>query len=145
MGIDTVAMKITGHTVLVWDVVDVKTRFLMSTHMLPASGMADPGMILAETADICDRIPNLILANDVLPCADHVEFVFGSETQRVSVNQLKAKRCYRMPDTRTRVMRGLRSLDMAILFSNGWTSFYTVDRQLKWDTKRDKEIGQGEG
>ena len=132
---DETILKIGGKNVWFWDVIDVKTRFLLASHLSPARTTRDAQILMEEASQRAGKIPKVVITDQLRAYLDGVELTFGAETRhipakglRVQPNTNLVERFHGTLKDRTKVMRGLKQLGTAKLLLDGWLVHYNFFR-----------------
>jgi transposase-like protein len=132
---DETMIDIDGKNVWFWDLIDTKTRFLITSHMSFTRTIQDAQQLMKQAYERTGKIPRVIYTDRLRAYLDGIELTFGSETQHkqggpfdVEVNTNLIERFHGTIKSRTKVMRGLHTIDSARLFMDGWLVHYNFFR-----------------
>lgn len=132
---DETVLKIGGHNVWFWDIIDDKTRFLLASHVSFTRTTRDAQSLFEKAAKRTNKIPSTIITDKLYAYLDGIELTFGAETEHI-----RSKGFTIQPNTnliecfhgtlksRTKVMRGLKNVESAITFTDGWLINYNFFR-----------------
>ena len=145
---DETVLSLDGHKIWFWDLIDAKTRFLLSSHLSYRRSTGDAQSLVMKAIKRAGKSPKVILTDrqnsylDGIPKAaglmgtgdiEHLQtHGFGSET-----NTNLIERFHSTLKGRTKVFKGLKSVDSAITILDGWLAYYNFFRpheSLKWQT-----------
>jgi len=133
--VDETMVKVGGTNVWLWDVIEARTRFLLATHLTVSRGMNSAVAVLAEANKRTIGTPNYIVSDGMPAYPDAIERVFGSESKHIRAKGLTAKtntnlieRFQGTVKERTKVMRGLKTMDSAKVISEGFVIHYNFLR-----------------
>ena len=132
---DETVIDIDGRNIWLWDIIDTKTRFLIATHMSYTRTTKDAQALMKQAYDRTGKIPRIIYTDKLRAYLDGIELTFGADTQHKQGSPFdiehKANYIERFHGTiksRTKVMRGLHTIESARLFLDGWLVHYNYFR-----------------
>lgn len=132
---DETVLDIDGKNIWFWDIIDTKTRFLIASHMSFARTTKDAQALMKQAYERTGKLPRVIYTDSLRAYLDGIELTFGAETQHkqgspfdVEVNTNLIERFHGTIKERTKVMRGLHTLESARLFMDGWLVHYNFFR-----------------
>ena len=132
---DECMIDLDGKNIWFWDIIDTKTRFLIASHMSYTRTTRDAQQLMKQAYDRTGKIPRLIYTDRLRAYLDGIELTFGADTQHrqgspfdIEVNTNLIERFHGTIKSRTKVMRGLHSVDSARLFMDGWLVHYNFFR-----------------
>ena len=133
--IDEMVIKIGGQNVWLWDVIDYKTRFLLATHLTLTRTLRSAIAVLTEAKERTFGMPKEIVSDGLAAYPDAVEQVFGAESTHIRAKGLTARintniieRFQGTVKERTKVMRGLKTMDSAKIIAEGFIVHYNFLR-----------------
>ncbi|MFC2060300.1 IS6 family transposase [Chloroflexota bacterium] len=132
---DETVLKIDGQNVWFWDMIDAKTRFLIATHISRTRTTKDAQMLMKKAYDRTGKIPRVIYTDKLRAYLDGIELTFGADTKHkqggpfdVENNTNLIERFHGTLKARTKIMRGLKDIASAKLFTEGWLLYYNYLR-----------------
>ncbi len=132
---DETVLDIDGKNIWFWDMIDTKTRFLVASHMSYTRTTKDAQALMKQAYDCTGKIPRIIYTDKLRAYLDGIELTFGADTQHkqgspfdVENNTNLIERFHSTIKSRTKVMRGLHTLESARLFMDGWLVHYNFFR-----------------
>ena len=132
---DETVLKMDGKNVWFWDIIDSKTRFLIATHISRTRTTKGSQMLMKKAYDTTGKIPRVIYTDKLQAYLDGIELTFGADTKHrqgspfdVENNTNLIERFHGTLKQRTKVMRGLKDIDTAKLFTQGWLPYYNYLR-----------------
>jgi putative transposase len=132
---DETVLNIGGHNVWFWDLIDIKTRFLLASHMSFQRTAQHAKRLVEKAAERAGKLPKVIITDKLFAYLDGIEMAFGADTQHVQSKGFSVKpntnlieRFHGTLKSRTKVMRGLKSPDSALLILDGWLVYYNFFR-----------------
>ena len=133
--IDEMMVKVAGQNIWLWDVIDSKTRFLLATHLTLTRTMRSAVAVLSEANGRTWGVPREIVSDGMMAYPDAVERVFGADSTHIRAKGLTAEintniieRFQGTVKERTKVMRGLKTMDSAKIISEGFIIHYNFLR-----------------
>ena len=133
--IDETMIKVGGMNVWIWDVIEARTRFLLATHLTLTRNMRSAVAVLAEANERTIGTPSYIVSDGMRAYPDAVERVFGADSEHIKSKGLTAEintniieRFQGTIKERTKVMRGLKTMDSAKIISEGFIIHYNFLR-----------------
>ena len=132
---DETMLDLDGMKVWFWDIIDSKTRFLIATHISHTRTTKDAQSLMKKAYDTTGKIPRVIYTDKLQAYLDGIELQFGADTKHrqgspfdVENNTNLIERFHGTLKDRTKIMRGLKDIDTAKLFTQGWLLYYNYLR-----------------
>jgi len=132
---DETVLKIGGKSVWFWDLFDVKTRFLLSSHMSYRRTTEHARALVEKASKRANKIPKVIITDKLYAYLDGIELAFGADTEHiqskgfmVQPNTNLIERFHGTLKARTKVMRGLKKPETALEILDGWLVHYNFFR-----------------
>ncbi len=132
---DETVIDIDGKNIWLWDIIDTKTRFLIATHLSYTRTTKDAQTLMKQAYERTGRIPRVIYTDKLRAYLDGIELTFGADTKHKQGSPFdvehKANYIERFHGTiksRTKVMRGLHTIESARKFIDGWLVHYNYFR-----------------
>ncbi len=132
---DETVLDIDGRKIWFWDMIDAKTRFLVASHISPTRTTKDAQELMRKAYERTGKIPRVIYTDKLSSYLDGIELTFGADTKHrqgspfdVENNTNLIERMHGTIKSRTKVMRGLHTLESAKLFMGGWLAHYNFFR-----------------
>lgn len=132
---DETVLKIGGHNVWFWDLIDIKTRFLLASHMSFRRTTQHARNLVEKASKKAGKTPRIVITDKLFAYLDGIELAFGADTQhiqskgfQVQPNTNLIERFHGTLKGRTKVMRGLKKPETALLFLDGWLVYYNFFR-----------------
>lgn len=118
-----------------WDIIDAKTRFLIATHISRTRTTKDAQTLMKKAYERTGKIPRVIYTDKLFAYLDGIELTFGADTKHrqgspfdVANKTNLIERFHGTLKDRTKIMRGLKDIDTAKLFTQGWLLYYNYLR-----------------
>jgi putative transposase len=132
---DETVLKMDGKNVWFWDIIDAKTRFLIATHISHTRTTKDAQKLMEKAYKRTGKIPRVIYTDKLRAYLDGIELTFGADTKHrqggpfdVEDNTNLIERFHGTLKARTKIMRGLKDVGSAKLFTEGWLLYYNYLR-----------------
>jgi len=132
---DETVLDIDGKNIWLWDIIDTKTRFLIATHMSETRTSKDAEQLMKLAYERTGKIPRIIYTDKLRAYLEGIERVFGADTSHrqgapfsVENNTNFIERMHGTIKSRTKVMRGLRTVESARKYLDGWLVHYNFFR-----------------
>jgi putative transposase len=132
---DETVIELDGKNAWFWDMIDTRTRFLVASHMSFNRTTRDAQALMEQAYDRTGKIPRIIYTDKLRAYLDGIELTFGSDTSHrrgspfdTQNNTNLIERFHGTVKDRTKVMRGLHTVNSARLFLDGWLVHYNFFR-----------------
>lgn len=132
---DETVLEIDGENVWFWDIIDSKTRFLLASHVSRTRTTRDAESLMRKASERAGKVPKEVITDKLSAYLDGVELAFGADTEHVrshgftiQPNTNLIERFHGTLKDRTKVMRGLKNMESAIEFTDGWLVHYNFFR-----------------
>ena len=132
---DETVIDIDGKNVWFWDIIDTKTRFLIASHMSYSRTTKDAKELMQKAFERTGKAPRIIYTDKLRAYLDGIELTFGADTTHrqggpfnVENNTNLIERFHGTVKERTKVMRGLHTIESARRFMDGWLVHYNFFR-----------------
>ncbi|MFC2021244.1 IS6 family transposase [Chloroflexota bacterium] len=132
---DETVLDIDGKNIWLWDIIDTKTRFLIATHMSYTRTTKDAQHLMKLAYERTGKIPRVIYTDKLRAYLDGIELTFGADTKHkqgspfeVGSNSNYIERMHGTIKSRTKVMRGLHTVESARKYLDGWLVHYNFFR-----------------
>ncbi len=132
---DETVIDLDGKNVWFWDLIDTKTRFLIASHMSYTRTSRDAEQLMRQAYERTGKIPRVIYTDKLRAYLEGIERVFGADTRHaqggpfdIENNTNLIERFHSTIKSRTKVMRGLHTIESARRFMDGWLVHYNFFR-----------------
>lgn len=132
---DETTIDIDGKNIWLWDIIDTKTRYLIATHMSYTRTSKDAEQLMKQAYERTGKIPRIIYTDKLRAYLEGIERVFGADTSHrqgapfdVENNTNVIERFHGTLKSRTKVMRGLHTVESARNYLDGWLVHYNFFR-----------------
>ena len=132
---DETMIDLDGKNIWLWDIIDTKTRFLITTHMSYTRTTKDAQQLMKQAYDCTGKIPRVIYTDKLRAYLDGIELTLGADTKHIQGSPFDVEKNTNLIErfqgtikSRTKVMRGLHTAESARLFMDGWLVHYNFFR-----------------
>jgi transposase-like protein len=132
---DETVLKIDGKNIWFWDIIDAKTRFLLASHVSANRGTREAKALMEKAQARAGKTPKVVLTDKLAAYIDGIEQAFGADAKHIQSKPFTVKdstnlieRFHGTLKDRTKVMRGLKEIETAKLFTDGWLVHYNFFR-----------------
>jgi len=132
---DETVIDIDGKNIWLWDIIDTKTRFLIATHMSYTRTRRDAKQLMKQAFEKTGKIPRVIYTDKLRAYLDGIELTFGADTLHkqgspfeLNNNAHYVERMHGTIKSRTKVMRGLHTVESSKKYLDGWMIHYNYFR-----------------
>ena len=129
---DETVLEIDGKNIWLFDIIDDKTRYLLATRLTRSRTTQDAQMLMDRAIKTAGKEPKIVITDKLASYLD-VRYGKGAEHRqggiaRVKDNTQKIERFHSTLKQRTKVMRGLKNIETAHDFVEGWLVHYNYLR-----------------
>ena len=129
---DETVIEIDGNNVWLWDIIDYDTRFLLATRISRSRTTQDAQMLYDKAVRMAGKEPEKVITDKL---ASYLDVRYGKDTEHirsspfaVENNTQLIERFHSTLKQRTKVMRGLKNIQSAIDFMDGFFVHYNYLR-----------------
>ncbi len=132
---DETVLEIDGQNVWFWDVIDEKTRYLLASRLSLNRTTNDAQRLMELASKRAGKMPKVVITDKLRAYLDGIELAFGADAEHIQSHPFavandtqKIERFHGTLKARTKVMRGLKNIDSAKDFTDGWLVHYNYLR-----------------
>lgn len=132
---DETVLKIGGQNVWMYDIIDEKTRFVLATRITYTRTTHDAEMLMERAEKRAGKKPKVVITDKQASYNDGIELAYGSDTEHLQRSPFsptddtqKIERFHGTLKERTKCMRGLKTIDSANEFVDGYLVYYNFFR-----------------
>jgi transposase-like protein len=129
---DETVLEIDGQNVWFWDVIDEKTRYLLASRLSQSRTTRDAQTLMNRAIKTAGKTPKTFITDKL---KSYLDVRYGKDTEHllgspfsVEVNTSVIERFHGTLKDRTKVMRGLKNIETAHDFTQGWLVHYNYLR-----------------
>ena len=145
--VDETVIKVGGHKLWFWDIIDEETRFLLASHLSKSRTTLDAATVMRRAWQRAGKAPRFIISDQFAAYIDGIELVFGADAKHIQAKGLTheintdiIERFHGTIKSRTKVLRGFKTMDTAEHILDGFLIHYNffrphmslVDRTPAW-------------
>lgn len=132
---DETVLRIDGKNVWFWDIIDARTRFLLASHVSHSRTTRDARTLMEKAQERAEKVPKIVLTDKLAGYVDGIEQAFGADSKHIQSKRFTVhdstnliERFQGTLKDRTKIMRGLKDVASARLFTGGWLVHYNYLR-----------------
>ena len=132
---DETVLRIGGQNVWMYDIIDEKTRYLLATRIALSRTSHDAEMLMKEASKLAGKVPRKVITDSNSSYPDGIEMAFGADAEHIQSypfakenDTQKIERWHETLKERTKIMKGLKSIDSAMSFIDGFLVHYNYFR-----------------
>jgi putative transposase len=132
---DETVIIVGGENVWLYDIIDRETRFLLATRMTPSRRTSDAQQLMESAARRAGKAPRIVITDKQNSYLDGIEIAFGGDTEHIQSrgftlqpNTNLIERFHGTLKERTKVMRGFKTWESALLIVDGFLVHYNFFR-----------------
>lgn len=145
---DETVIEIDGVKHWLWDIIDIKTRFLVASHISLRRTTDEAIMLMHKANRRAGKYPKVLMTDSLVAYFDAISLTYGNQARHLRVKKFTVKPnnniIERLQGTikgRTKVMRGLKSYETAKLIMEGFGVHYNFIRPHEsLETATDKYV-----
>lgn len=131
---DETVLKIGGQQLWLWDIIDTRSRFLLASRLSTSRTTRDAQILIDRAIRTAGKEPEIVLTDQL---ASYIDVFYGKDAEHKQGSPFsitegestsKIERWHGTLKARTKVMRGLKNLETAIDFTNGYLAYYNYLR-----------------
>lgn len=129
---DETVIEVDGQNVWLFDIIDYKTRFLLATRISRSRTTRDAQMLYERAVKMAGKEPRKVVTDKL---ASYLDVRYGDDTEHVrggpftvEHNTQMIERFHETLKQRTKTMRGLKNMESAHDFIQGWLVHYNYLR-----------------
>lgn len=131
---DETVLKIGGQQLWLWDIIDSRSRFLLASRLATSRTTRDAQILIDKAIKTAGKEPDTVLTDKL---GSYLDVFYGKDTEHKQGSPFstvegestsKIERWHGTLKQRTKVMRGLKNLESAIDFTNGYLAYYNFLR-----------------
>ncbi len=130
---DETVIEIDGKNAWLWDIIDYKTRFLLATRISRSRTTRDAQILYDRAVAMAGKEPIKVITDKL---SSYLDVRYGEDTEHIQSrpfavedNTQMIERFHETLKQRTKVMRGLKNIETAHDFINGWLVHYNYLRK----------------
>jgi len=132
---DETVIGVGGENVWLYDIIDRETRFLLASRMTSSRRTSDARQLMESAARRAGKAPRIVITDKQNSYLDGIEIAFGADTEHIQSrgftlqpNTNLIERWHGTLKDRTKVMRGFKTWESALLIVDGFLVHYNFFR-----------------
>lgn len=133
--VDETVVKVGGVNWWFWDIIDEDTRFLIASHLSITRNSRDASALMEKAWRRVGKAPKVIISDKMGAYLDGIETVFGANTEHIQsegmtseINTNLIERFHGTLKDRTKVIRGFKTVETALVILDGFLVHYNFFR-----------------
>lgn len=133
---DETVIKVGRKNIWFWDIIDVKSRYLLASHLSTGRTTTDAKALVQQASEVAGKVPKVIVTDYLQAYIDAIEQAFGADTTHIKDRPFALKnlnniieRYHGTMKDRINVMRGFRNMRTARILTNGWLVHYNFFKE----------------
>ncbi|MBI4379180.1 MAG: DDE-type integrase/transposase/recombinase [Nitrospinae bacterium] len=132
---DETVLKIDGQNVWFWDIIDSKTKYLLASRVSRSRTTRDAQILIDRAIKTAGKAPRTVLTDKL---ASYLDVNYGKGAEHLQGSPFKfeesgestseIERFHGTLKARTKIMRGLKNIETAHDFTQGWLAHYNYLR-----------------
>jgi len=132
---DETVLKLGGHNVWLWDIIDDKTRFLLASRLSQSRTTRDAQILMDRAIRTAGKEPKVVITDKL---SSYLDVSYGKDAEHRQGSPFSIKdsgestsqieRFHGTMKARTKVMRGLKNIETAHDFVDGFLAYYNYLR-----------------
>jgi transposase-like protein len=129
---DETMLPIGGENTWFWDIIDEKTRFLLSSRISRSRTKQDAQILIDRAIKTAGKNPQVVITDRL---ASYLDIRYGKGAEHVQGSPFTSKdstnlieRFHGTLKSRTEVMRGMKNIETARIIMDGWLIYYNFFR-----------------
>ncbi|MDD5338156.1 MAG: DDE-type integrase/transposase/recombinase [Dehalococcoidales bacterium] len=129
---DETVLKIGNRNVWFWDIIDVKTRYLLASHISRFRNTKACKVLINKALKVAGKKPKRIITDKLKAYIKGIRKTAGRNTQHIQGSPFEVddtstsiiERFHGTLKDRTKIVRGFRNIDNARLITDAWLVYY---------------------
>jgi len=133
---DETMIDLGGRKVWYWDIIDVKSRYLLESHISTTRTTKDAQILVRNAEKRAGKVPKVIHTDYLRAYLDGIELAFGADTEHIQGKPFMVgnknniiERFHGTLKDRINVFRGFRDMATAQLLTDGWLIHYNFFKE----------------
>jgi transposase-like protein len=129
---DETVIEIDGQNAWLWDIIDDKSRYLLATRISRSRTTQDAQMLINKAIKVAGKSPKVVITDKL---ASYLDVYYGESAEhrqgrpfQLEDSTQKIERFHSTFKQRYKIMRGLKNIETAHDFINGWLVHYNYLR-----------------
>ncbi len=136
---DETTLKFEKEIHWLWDIIDRDTRFLLASYLSDNRGTRQAQKLMELAAKRAGKVPKIVITDKLAAYLDGIEVAFGADTEHIQSSPFAEKdntniieRFHGTIKDRTKVIRGFKTFETAIIILDGFLIHYNFFKPHLW-------------
>ena len=133
---DETMLNVGGRKVWFWDIIDMKSRYLLASHLSTTRTTTDAMILMQKAALRAGKVPRRVITDKLAAYLDGIEMAFGADAKHIQSKPFTVdnstniiERFHGTLKDRTKVVRHFRNMETAKLLTDGWLVYYNFFKE----------------
>jgi len=133
---DETMIDVGGRKVWFWDIIDIKSRFLLASHISEKRTIEDALVLMQKAAMKAGKPPRRIITDKLAAYLDGIELAFGADTKHVQSKPFTVvdstniiERFHGVLKDRLNVVRGFKNMETTKILTDAWLVHYNFFKE----------------
>jgi putative transposase len=133
---DETMLNVGNRKVWFWDIIDIKSRYLLASHISEKRTIEDAMELMQKAAMTAGKAPRKVLTDKLAAYLDGIELAFGADTQHVQSKPFTVidstniiERFHGTLKERTKVIKSFKNMETAKLLTDAWLVHYNFFKE----------------
>jgi transposase-like protein len=136
---DETMIDVGGRKIWFWDIIDLKSRYLLASHISTTRTTKDAARLMRKAAQKAGKPPKKVITDKLAAYLDGVELAFGADTKHVQSKPFTVvestnviERFHGTLKQRTKVIKGFKNMETAKLLTDAWLVHYNFFKEHEY-------------
>ena len=136
---DETMINVGNHKVWFWDIIDIKSRYLLASHISETRTIEDALILMQKAAIRAGKPPRRIITDKLAAYLDGIELAFGADTKHIQSKPFTVvdstniiERFHETLKQRTRVIKSFKNMNTAKLLTDAWLVHYNFFKEHEY-------------
>ncbi len=128
---DETMINVGDHKVWFWDIIDIKSRYLLASHISETRTIEDALTLMQKAAMRAGKPPRKVITDKLAAYLDGIELAFGADTKHIQSKPFTVidstniiERFHGTLKERTKVIKSFKNMETAKLLTDAWLVHY---------------------
>ncbi len=136
---DETMINVGDHKVWFWDIIDIKSRYLLASHISETRTIEDALTLMQKAAIRAGKPPRKIITDKLAAYLDGIELAFGADTKHIQSKPFTVvdstniiERFHETLKQRTKVIKSFKNMETAKLLTDAWLVHYNFFKEHEY-------------
>lgn len=133
---DETMISVGGRKIWFWDIIDLKTRYLLASHISLTRTTQDAATLMYRAAMKAGKAPSRVITDKLAAYLDGIELVFGADSEHIQSKPFTVidstnviERFHGTLKQRTKIIKGFKNFETAQLLTDAWLVYYNFMKE----------------